>query len=166
MSTILYKEEQRVGRNGLWFLLLIAPAIIIALLLYQRFTGKIIFVNTLGDVPLAIISVGYLLPAVYSLSVIRLSTIIDAQKISYGWNFPSGRLNEISLDDIAECKVVEYKFVGYGFRTSHKYGTIYNVNGNKGLQIVRKTGRNVLIGTNNAVELKKVVEQLSLSKQA
>jgi hypothetical protein len=162
MNPILYREEQGVRRNGLWFILLITPAIIIFLLLYQRFTGKVIFDNTLDDIPLAIISISYLIPAIFSLSRIKLVTIIDAEKISYGWNIPSGELNEIKLSDVQACSIVEYKFVGYGFRRTHKYGMIYNVIGNKGLQIIKKSGGKVLIGTNNVGELRKVIEGLGL----
>ncbi|MDI1355984.1 MAG: hypothetical protein PSX36_13770 [bacterium] len=163
MDPILYKEEQGVRRNGLWFILLITPAIIITLLLYQRFSGKVIFDNTLDDIPLAIITVSYLIPAVFSLSRIKLVTIIDAEKISYGWNIPSDDLNEIPLADIQAGSIVEYKFVGYGFRRTHKYGMIYNVIGNKGLQIIKKSGGKVLIGTNNVEELQKVIKSLGLS---
>ena len=162
MNAILYKEEQRVSRNGLWFTLLVAPAIIISLLIYQRFSGKVIFDDTLSDVPLIIVTILYLVPAIYCLSVIRLTTLVEPDKISYGWNIPSGDLNEIKISDIEHCRIVEYKFVGYGFRLSHKYGMIYNVIGNKGLQITKKSGGKVLIGTNNAEELQKVIDQLQI----
>ena len=163
MSTILYKEDQRVSRNALWFILLIIPAIIISLLIYQRFSGKVIFDNTLDDIPLAIITISYLIPAIFSLSAIKLRTTIDSEKITYGWNIPSGALNEINLSDVSELKIVEYKFVGYGFRRSHKYGTIYNVIGNKGLQIILKSGKKILLGTNNVAELQIVISVLKLS---
>ena len=162
----LYTEEQRISRNGLWLFCIMAPAIILALLYYQRFSGKEIFEYTLHDGQLLTITILYLIPAVLCLLKVKMTTKIDRHKISYGWNIPTAELNEVKLEDIESCGVIAYKFEGYGYRISSRYGTIYNVFGNMGLQIKRKSGRKLLIGTNNPEELEKVIRSLGIPQGA
>lgn len=89
---------------------------------------------------------------------VRLTTIITDETISFGWNVPINELNEIKLNDIDSCVLIEYEFVGWGYRLTRKYGTVFNVDGNKGLQIITKSGYKVLIGTHHAEELKNLIE--------
>ena len=57
-------------------------------------------------------------------------------------------------EDIKSTKVITYKFVGYGLRLGTKYGTIFNIKGSRGLQIELKSGEKVLIGTQQADDMK------------
>ena len=66
----------------------------------------------------------------------------------------------ISLSDVLEAKSVDYDFVGYGIRLSIKYGTVYNVKGNQGLQITLKNGKKYLIGTQQPTKVNEVIEKL------
>lgn len=53
-------------------------------------------------------------------------------------------------------KVINYGFVGgWGIRLWTKYGTVYNVSGNKGLFIKLKNGKTMVIGTQKSQELEK-----------
>ena len=44
---------------------------------------------------------------------------------------------------LKSAKIVNYGFVGYGIRLGSQYGTIYNVNGNKGFAIELSNGKKV-----------------------
>jgi hypothetical protein len=62
------------------------------------------------------------------------------------------RLNGISSErftweNIEKMEFITYRFVGYGLRLATRYGTVYNVSGNKGLLVTLKDGGRFLIGT-------------------
>jgi hypothetical protein len=161
MANILFIEEQKLRHNVLWSVLLYLPVItMIFLLVYQLVTEK-----PLGDQPMTNLSLFILLlcygaPVVFISYYVRLTTIISDEKILYGWNIPTKELNEINYSEIKTCTVIEYKFVGWGYRLTRLYGTVYNVDGNKGLQVTTKLGAKVLIGTHHAEELQRIIEGL------
>ncbi len=65
--------------------------------------------------------------------------------------------------DVQAAEIVKYGFVGYGIRLSFKHGTVYNVKGNKGLEITFTNGSKCLIGTQRPDELAEIAkEQLKL----
>lgn len=161
MVNCLYKEEQRLRQNLLWLVILITPTVFFWIVfLYQVITGRLVGDHPIDNWPLGIITVIYSLCSVYSLLFIKLSLFVFEDRIAFGWNIPTSELNEIPLSDIETLSVVKYSFVGYGYRISLKYGTVYNVGGNKGLQILKKSGAKLLIGTACPTELSKVVHTL------
>ncbi|MBL7932836.1 MAG: hypothetical protein JNL60_13085 [Bacteroidia bacterium] len=163
MVKTLYTEEQKIRQNLLWLIFLITPTFFFwVILLYQLSTGKLVGDRPLSNVPLSIITVIYTTCSLWSLFSIKLTTIIDETKLAYGWNIPTAELNEIPLGAIKEMNIVKYRFVGYGYRISRQYGTVYNVGGNKGLQIVLKSGEKILIGTGQEEQLEEIIARLRL----
>jgi hypothetical protein len=80
---------------------------------------------------------------------IQLKHLIFVKK-SFKWN------------DIEAAELIKYGFVGYGIRISIKYGTVYNVKGDKGLRITLRNGKKYFIGTQKPEELEVVVKKLVL----
>jgi hypothetical protein len=162
MVKILFTEVQGFRRNPLWTTCLLLPAVaMISLLGYQLISGKLVGDKPMSNVSLGILCVCYIIPLTIIFPKVKLTTIIDEEKIMYGWNIPTPDLNVIELANIKEWSIIEYKFVGYGYRLSRLYGTVYNVSGNKGLQVTTKGGDKALIGTGRALELKQIMEKLS-----
>ncbi len=64
----------------------------------------------------------------------------------------------VSWDQIESCEIIKYTFVGYGYRLSFKYGTVYNIKGNIGLALQLKSGSKILIGTQKPEEFKRILE--------
>jgi hypothetical protein len=159
---ILFEEEQRSRKNWVWLLCLLAPACILILLIYQLVTGKMVGDHPVSNLALSILSILYLVPAIWVLSVVKFRTLIDEEKISYGWNIPTNELNEIRLSDIKEWHVIRYRFVGYGYRLTRLYGTVYNVSGDKGLQVITSKGEKILIGTVRPEELRNAISRIRL----
>lgn len=63
--------------------------------------------------------------------------------------------------EIENAEVVNYGFVGgWGVRLGTRYGTVYNVKGNKGLAVQLKSGKKYLIGTQKPEELMTFLEHL------
>ena len=54
---------------------------------------------------------------------------------------------------IESTELITYRFVGYGMRLLTRYGTVYNISGNRGLAIRLKDGGRFLIGTRRPEEL-------------
>lgn len=62
--------------------------------------------------------------------------------------------------EIESANVIEYGFVGgWGIRMGTKYGTVYNVKGKMGIQIILKSGKKFVIGTQKHKELTDVLDQ-------
>lgn len=66
---------------------------------------------------------------------------------------------KIEWIQIKSIKLIEYGFVGYGLRFSPKYGTVYNVKGNRGVAIDLIGGDKILIGTQKPTEIEKLIEK-------
>ena len=101
-------------------------------------------------------------PSILLVRHTKLVTRIDNNSIYYGWNIPTDELNEIKFVDIASCDVIKYSFVGYGYRISAKYGTVYNTSGNEGLQIITKSGDKILVGTHKSAELADALRKMNV----
>ena len=68
---------------------------------------------------------------------------------------------DIKWKDIKDVQVIEYGFVGgFGIRLGTKYGTVYNIKGNKGLAIELTNGKKYLIGTQKETELKTALKKI------
>ena len=50
---------------------------------------------------------------------------------------------------------------GWGIRLWTKYGTIYNIKGNKGLAVKLLSGKKFLIGTQKGNELSEIVKKIA-----
>lgn len=61
-------------------------------------------------------------------------------------------------DRIEKVEPVTYGFVGFGLRFSFKYGTVYNISGNKGLKVCLKDGGRFVIGTRQPDNMMKAAE--------
>lgn len=93
----------------------------------------------------------------------KLTTMVDKAGIEYRF-FPFHlKFQRIAWDKIDKFNVVTYHpigdYGGWGIR-SGKNGKAYNISGDKGLQIQLKTGKTLLIGTQNDVELNNFLTRL------
>jgi hypothetical protein len=161
MSTVIFKEVQTFRSNLLWSLLTLLPFTgLFAILLYQLVTGKGIGDHPPPNAALVFLLIAVGLPAIITVFTIKLTTIITDEKIRYGWNFPTSELNEIDISEVKEVAVIRYRFVGYGYKLTRLYGTVYNVNGEMGLQILKKNGERILLGTHHEKELREIAGKI------
>jgi hypothetical protein len=167
MARELFREVQYFRQSPVWGILLFLPPVAFsAILLYQLITGDRVGARPMSNTALALLSSVLFVIIFWAYKTVKLTTQIDDEKIVYGWNMPTGELNEIPLSKIREWSLIRYTFVGYGFRISPKYGSVHNLSGNKGLFIVTESGDKVLIGTHKLRELKAVLEQLPVPRPA
>lgn len=77
--------------------------------------------------------------------------------------FPFVR-KKVNWNEIKNIEVINYGFVGgWGIRLWTKYGTVYNMKGNKGLAIELNNGKKFLIGTQKETELRKFMEKMPVA---
>jgi hypothetical protein len=154
---LVFKEEQRFTQWWLW-VILIGIGIIPIIGIYKQLILGVKF----GDEPMS--NLGLILTSILIFSLIALfrlmtlKTKIDKYEIRMNF-FPFVK-KRVYWKDIKSAKMVNYGFVGYGIRFGSKYGTVYNMNGKRGLAIELQNGKKFVIGTQKENELNKIVEKV------
>lgn len=90
--------------------------------------------------------------------MMELRTIVDKKTITV--QYSPFFTKHFDIRDIQKASIATYGFVGYGIKISLKYGTIYNVKGNKGLVLLMNSGKKFLIGTQKPQEIQRVIDTL------
>ena len=139
----LFLEKQRFTQWWLWLIMILAVAFAFY---YEESTLEM--------------AVALIIPIF--LFVLNLETEISKEGISVRF-FPFHLKKKFfSWDEIAKAEVREYspllEYGGWGIRRG-KSGVAYNVKGNMGLQLVLKSGKKILIGTQKAEELKQILAE-------
>ena len=113
-------------------------------------TGQLVVLSVLGLVILLFF-------------ILQLKTEIDEKGIHYRYIPFHFKDHTIPWNDIEKCFVRTYspimEYGGWGYRISLKRGKAYNVSGSKGIQIVLKSGKKILIGTQNGSEATLVINR-------
>ena len=154
---IEFKEEQKFTQWWLWLILL--PIGFLSIIgIYKQ----IILGESFGDKPMS--DIGLIIFAIFIFSLLglfilmKLKTNIDNDKIEISF-FPFVK-KTTKWTDIKKAEVVNYGFVGgWGIRLWTKYGTVYNIKGNKGLGIELLNGKKYLIGTQKETEMNEIVKK-------
>ena len=127
----------------------------------QLILGEKLGDNPMSDISLLIFSI-IMFSLVGLFLIMKLKTSIDKNGINMHF-FPFIK-KSVDWQQIKNVKVVNYGFVGgWGIRLWTKYGTVYNIRGNKGLEIVLKSGKKFLIGTQKETELSTIIEKMIVS---
>lgn len=153
-----FVENQRFNQWWVWAILLLACGVP-----FVVFYRQIILGENVGEMPvsdsLIIVTTLFCLMILLFFLLLRLKTEINPQYLSYQfYPFPK---RSFPFEEIEIIKVIKYGFVGgWGIRYTMKYGTVFNIRGNKGLYVRLKNGKTFVIGTQNPEELEKVVEKL------
>lgn len=164
----VFNEMQRFN---LWWVHLINMVVILPLFYmgYQWFITK----EAVGNVAindhgaqLAVIFSALLLPII--LYSIKLRTTIDERGIFYQFIPLQFSKKMIPWNDMKHCEVRTYnplkEFGGWGLRISIRNGRAYNIKGNQGIQIILKTGKKILIGTQNEREAQEIIQRYCKEK--
>ncbi len=154
-----FREKQRFTQWWMWGLL-IGITLIPLYGLAKPLFGQDARLSNLSNVGLIVFLLSMLLLLAFMASI-QLTTEIDEQTISIKF-FPFFN-KSLPWGDVQSAQVIDYGFVGgWGIRMGTKYGTIYNIRGQKGLAIELKNGKKLCIGTQREAELTAVIEKLGL----
>jgi hypothetical protein len=157
MTKILFKEKQKFTQWWLW-LLLIGIGLIPLVGIYSQFIlGEEFGDNPMSNQGLIIFSI-FIYLIIYLFYSIKLKTVISTDEIYF--KFIPFLSQKVKKDDISSLEIVNYGFVGgWGIKYGSKFGTVYNIGGNKGLAIKLKNGKKFLIGTQKNKELERIVKE-------
>jgi len=140
----------------IWAILLGTTGIVLWDIVYNAIAKTMSMAEFLQN-PESWISALVLIVVLIFFYLLTLKTEVSPEGIYINY-FPMWR-TKIPWEQIASAEIIQYGFVGYGIRLSFRYGTVYNAKGNQGLQIVKKNGSKILIGTQRPHELRAAVEK-------
>lgn len=150
-----FKEIQRFRQWWLW--LLLSPVLIISIVLIVK---QLIIGIPVGSKPMSDIGVyAFLFFTICFIGLLwylQLETIINSNGILM--NYRPFLAKAYSWKDINKVEIINYAFVGYGYRYSFNNGWIYNVSGNKGLKVYLNSGKYFTIGTQQPKALQKALK--------
>ncbi|MHC4068508.1 MAG: DUF6141 family protein [Planctomycetota bacterium] len=165
-SEVIYREEQRFG---LWLRWLIALSMALAVPLSIFSLTKMPSEQGLSEILqiLILIIAGIFVPIGIALLflVLKLETEVRSDGL-YVRFFPFHiHFKRFGSEDLSEYFAREYKpireYGGWGIRCGlGGKGKAYNVRGNKGVQLVFRSGKRLLIGSQRAEELEEAIRSI------
>ena len=159
----VFKEEQKFTQWWLWILLTGIGIIPIYGIYKQLILGEKFGNNPMPDIGLIIFFL-FVFGIIAFIASMCLKTEIDQNHIKI--HFYPLLKKQFKWSEIKHAEVVNYGFVGgWGVRFWPKYGTIYNIKGNKGLAIELLNGKKLVIGTQKESELNFFLDKLKRKDQ-
>jgi hypothetical protein len=153
---IEFLEKQKFTQWWIWLILIGLGALPVFGIYEQLIKGIPVGNKPISNLGMIIFSIG-IFGFIYFNWVITLITEIDQNGIKM--KFVPFVKKHVKWTDLKSAEIVNYGFVGYGIRIGSKYGTIYNIKGNKGLALELKNGKKFLIGTQKEIELNNILKQ-------
>ncbi len=164
-TELIYREEQRFG-SWLRWLIVLSMALAVPFSIFsltkipsEQGSSEILPILTL-------IIVGICVPIAVALLfwVLKLETEVRSDGL-YIRFFPAHiHFKRFRVEDLSECYARKYKplleYGGWGIRCSLRKGKAYNVSGNKGVQLVFISGKQLLIGSQRAEELEEAIRSI------
>lgn len=156
-DTILFREEQGFTQWFIWALLFGLVGIPLYGIVQQILLKEPFGDHPMSDWGLILFLIGTLLFCYFFWSV-RLKTTISKDHVHIQFRPLANK--KVYWRDVAKAEVVQYSpWIGYGLRLSTSYGTVYNTRGNKGLQLILKEGKKMMIGTQRPREMEDAAQR-------
>jgi len=167
-APVLFSEKQRFTQWWIWVILLAVNGLFVYGVVQQVILGE-----PFGDKPMDNLGILLICGAMILLTFMLLSTNLVTEFSKDGISvrlFPfHWKTKHFSWNDIQTAAIRQYSplvdYGGWGLRYSMTgAGKAYNISGNMGLQLEFKTGKKLLIGTQKAEEMNKVLEEIGVVK--
>jgi len=156
-------EEQQQFRQWWVYLIYVLLFSLFGLFIYADIE-QIIFGRPFGDKPasnfvlLFVTFILIMIPLI--LYKVKLETRITKEAVFFRWKPFHSNFRKIDWSNVDRAEIINYGFVGYGWRLT-PYGSIFNVAGNKGLQLILKSGKKIVLGTQKPKELTEFLKQIN-----
>lgn len=162
MSSIRFEEQQQFRQRWTYIIYILLFALL-GLFVYADIQ-QIIFGRPFGDKPasnaaLLVITL-FILVLLVLLYQAKLETLVTDDGVYFKWKPFQKTYRKFAWSEIVKAEIIRFGFIGYGWRLT-SYGTIYNVAGDKGLQLHLKSGKKVVLGTQKANELAEFLCQIN-----
>jgi len=157
----IYREEQRFGW-WLYALLALMMAVAWSMLLGQRPGGANPGAGPHGQIFVASIAAGVVLPVLLVVGVLRMTTIVTPTEVHVWFGFVPTYRRAFAIGSIARVEVVQYRpildYGGWGIRITRDGERVLNARGDRGVRLHLADGSKILIGSQRAEELALAVE--------
>ena len=146
----IFEETQMMDHPWIWVVLGVMTVVTLVPLIL-----------TLQSLWAFLIPSAFLVLVLSMISALKLYTRIDDDGIHYRMMPFHLKEKTIPWEEIDSVRVRKYspilEYGGYGIRMGRN-GMAYNVRGNQGIQIVKKNGRRILLGTQKSDDVIKLLE--------
>ena len=156
----VYREEQRFGW---WIYALLGLMVWMAWAIFEgKVPGGGAVVARLSPQRLFGAAVGFGLPVVLLVGVLRMTTLVTPTDVRIWFGFLPTYRREIAISGISRVEVVHYRPIadcrGWGVRIGRDGERVLNARGNRGVRLHLVDGSKILIGSQRAEELALAVE--------
>ncbi len=150
----IYIEEQSINQIWVWALMGVEVTLFLVPMLLMKMSLSLMFI------PMII-----LLFSLVALSSLRLRTRIDEEGVHYQMNLFQWKERTIPWSAIDQIYVRRYspirEYGGWGIRWGLQ-GWAYSLRGSYGIQIVKKDGKRILVGTRQPEAAKQFLQKFPL----
>lgn len=150
-----FKETQKFNQAWVWIIAIVPIVMVLAEFSIIIYKQEKIEITDLVVFPIVI---AILVLMLIWLKLIRLETFISKEFISFHYKGLMLKPKVIYWNEILSSEVIKYdplwEYGGWGIKYSFKRGWCYNVAGDNGLRIQLKSGKSILLGTQQPDELK------------
>ncbi|MFT3824530.1 MAG: hypothetical protein QM731_11440 [Chitinophagaceae bacterium] len=154
-GTIEFREEQRFRQLWLWTLLGFSVAgstILLVVLGIDEFKqGKPAILNALALV------IGVHVINLAAFYYTRFEIRVTSTGIFYRWRPFFRSYSFVAWPEIQDAYVRKFSAMKYGYHKSRNYGSVHNVDGGKGIQLVLQNGRKVFIGSQRIAAIESAI---------
>lgn len=153
---LIYQETQKMTQAWIWLPLLAIMGTWLWAITHFATVGNDLNGNTisipallvLGIIPVSLLTLFYF---------VELKTVLAGDVLEIQLNpFMTERIHS---SEIVRTELITYGFIGYGYRFSKQYGTVFNAKGTTGILIYKNRGEKVLIGTQQPEALQQAIQQ-------
>lgn len=147
----VFRETQKISQWYIWLV-----PICVFILWLTGFILQVVINKPIGSKPpsnIELTLIGFIpILIILLLLQIKLTTTINEKYLKVSlYPFCS---QQVSLEDISKIEIIKYEILGFGCRLGTKYGTVYNIKGNKGIYVSTKLGERFLVGSQKINNLK------------
>jgi uncharacterized membrane protein (DUF485 family) len=161
-ETMRFHEVQRIRQAWVWILIAFIAALCWYFFIVQIGSGEPVGTNPAPDWVVLIIWIifGIIFPIWFL--VMRLEYIVTDTEFAFRF-FPLHlRWRILPYDEITTAEAVTYhpmrEFGGWGIRFGWRGGMAYNVEGDRGVRILKKNGEKILFGSQQPEELERALQ--------
>ena len=165
-TVIIYREEQKFTAWVRWlvYISMAAAVLLSVVVLNKEVSGY--SPSEMRDIIIAVLAgVGVPILIAVLFAFLKLETEVRADGLYIRFVPFHIRFKKFAADDLSECYARQYRpileYGGWGIRYGLSgRGRAYNVSGNKGVQLVFKDDRKLLIGSQKAEKLEEAIRSI------
>ncbi len=156
-ANILFSEQQTITKWYVWILPVLVLVVCVYVILHQLLLQQ---AGSTDAIPLNILIVMVLIPCILIVFLrhIRMKVEITSKGILYDVRpFQDGH---ILWSEVKEIKLIPYTRMALGLAPGGVSGKAYNISGTHCMQLTKKNGQKILLGTEKPELLRKVLEKI------